>query len=70
MKITINEKPIKTAPRPMTGFIATLTDEQLASSLAYRGDDTFQAGQPTGCALAALVLLTEVYEATQEKTND
>ena len=25
--------------RPMTGFIATLTPEQTAAALAYRGDD-------------------------------
>jgi len=27
-------------PRPMTGFLATLTPEQLAAALAYDGPDT------------------------------
>jgi hypothetical protein len=28
-------------PRPMTGFLATLTPEQRDAALAHRGDDSF-----------------------------
>jgi hypothetical protein len=31
--------PINAKPRPMTGFIATLTPEQRKAALAYRGPE-------------------------------
>lgn len=31
--------------RPMTGFLATLTDEQRAAALAYRGPENLGAGE-------------------------
>lgn len=33
-------EPFCATPRPMTGFFATLTDEQKKLALKYRGDDT------------------------------
>lgn len=36
----------ESAPRPMRGFMATLTPEQKEADLAYRGDDTHPAPTP------------------------
>lgn len=32
-------EPVRPQPRPMTGFLATLTPEQREAALAYRGPD-------------------------------
>lgn len=34
-------EPVYTRTRPMTGFFATLTDEQKARALAYKGQEDF-----------------------------
>jgi hypothetical protein len=39
-------QPLRAQPRPMTGFMATLSAEQKSAALAYCGDDTHGDSTP------------------------
>lgn len=44
-KVTLRPKlarsePVRSAARPMTGFLALLTEDQRKDALAYRGEDS------------------------------
>lgn len=56
------------APRPMTGILATLTDEQRAAVLAYDGDETL--GDPAMSRISALGELGRAFNRVADSVGD